>query len=41
MSPDWRIAQPYCLALGPQVNSPEPIWFLGCKVLSGEEKLCE
>ncbi|KAF2007429.1 hypothetical protein P154DRAFT_119142 [Amniculicola lignicola CBS 123094] len=39
MSPPWRIAQPYCLALGPQVNSPEPIWYIGCKVCDGEDKI--
>lgn len=41
MSPAWRIAQPFCLALGPQVNSPEPIWYVGCKVCDGQEKICE
>lgn len=41
MSPNYRIAQPYCLALGPQINSPEPIWYCGCKVLDGQDKLCE
>lgn len=41
MSPGWRIAQPFCLALGPQINSPEPIWYVSCRVLSGEEKICE
>jgi len=39
MSPSWRIAQPYCLALGPQNNSPEPIWYCGCKVLDGIDKI--
>jgi hypothetical protein len=39
MTPAWRIAQPYCLALGPQVNSSEPIWYCGCKVLEGQEKI--
>ncbi|KAF2738423.1 hypothetical protein EJ04DRAFT_428937 [Polyplosphaeria fusca] len=39
MSPNWRIAQPYCLALGPQNNSPEPIWYIGCKVLEGTDKI--
>ncbi|KAF2868048.1 hypothetical protein BDV95DRAFT_168786 [Massariosphaeria phaeospora] len=38
MGPAWRIAQPFCLALGPPVNSPEPIWYIGCKVLDGQEK---
>ena len=41
MAPAWRITQPYCVALAPQVNSPEPLWYVGCKVLSGEEKLCK
>ncbi|KAF2751889.1 hypothetical protein M011DRAFT_393482 [Sporormia fimetaria CBS 119925] len=39
MQPAWRIAQPFCLALGPAVNSPEPIWYIGCKVLDEQEKL--
>lgn len=39
MQPEWHIAQPFCLALGPQHNSPEPIWYLGAKVVSGEEKI--
>ncbi|PSN70459.1 hypothetical protein BS50DRAFT_487912 [Corynespora cassiicola Philippines] len=39
MSPAWRIAQPFCLALAPQVNSPEPIWYVGCRVMNGEEKI--
>ncbi|UPX13526.1 uncharacterized protein EKO05_0004032 [Ascochyta rabiei] len=39
MAPAWRITQPYCVALAPQVNSPEPLWYVGCKVLSGEDKL--
>ncbi|KAF2258382.1 hypothetical protein CC78DRAFT_587228 [Lojkania enalia] len=39
MNPGWRIAQPYCLALGPQNNSPEPIWYLGCKVVDGQDKI--
>lgn len=41
MSPAWRIAQPYCLALAPQINSPEPVWYIGCKTLNGEDKICE
>ncbi|KAF2022226.1 hypothetical protein BU24DRAFT_417859 [Aaosphaeria arxii CBS 175.79] len=39
MSAEWRIAQPYCLALAPQLNSPEPIWYIGCKTLNGEDKM--
>ncbi|KAF2643403.1 hypothetical protein P280DRAFT_547554 [Massarina eburnea CBS 473.64] len=39
MSPAWRVAQPFCLALAPQNNTPEAIWYIGCKVLSGEEKI--
>ncbi|KAH7402542.1 hypothetical protein BKA66DRAFT_449010 [Pyrenochaeta sp. MPI-SDFR-AT-0127] len=39
MGPTWRIAQPYCVALAPQANSPEPLWYVGCKTLSGEDKL--
>lgn len=41
MSPEWRIASPYCLALAPQIDSPEPIWYAGCKTLDGEDKLCK
>lgn len=41
MAPAWRIAQPYCVALAPQINSPEPLWYIGCKVMTGEDKLCE
>ncbi|KAL5390155.1 hypothetical protein PMIN06_001520 [Paraphaeosphaeria minitans] len=40
MAPAWRIAQPFCLALAPpQMASPEPVWYVGCKVLTGEEKI--
>ncbi|ORY10628.1 hypothetical protein BCR34DRAFT_344129 [Clohesyomyces aquaticus] len=39
MSPEYRIAQPYCLALGPANNAPEPIWYIGCKVCDGQEKI--
>ncbi|KAF2632833.1 hypothetical protein BU25DRAFT_427670 [Macroventuria anomochaeta] len=39
MAPAWRIAQPYCVALAPQINSPEPLWYVECKVMSGEDKL--
>ncbi|KAF3040323.1 hypothetical protein E8E12_008384 [Didymella heteroderae] len=39
MAPAWRIAQPYCVALAPQINSPEPLWYIGCKVMTGEDKL--
>ncbi|KAF1975474.1 hypothetical protein BU23DRAFT_552431 [Bimuria novae-zelandiae CBS 107.79] len=39
MTPSWRIAQPFCMALAPQINSPEPVWYVGCKVLAGEEKI--
>ncbi|KAF1842372.1 uncharacterized protein K460DRAFT_370340 [Cucurbitaria berberidis CBS 394.84] len=39
MGPAWRIAQPYCVGLAPQVNSPEPLWYVGCKTLNGEDKL--
>ncbi|PVI00201.1 hypothetical protein DM02DRAFT_614544 [Periconia macrospinosa] len=39
MSPSWRIAQPYYIALAPQHNTPEPIWYTGCKVLDGEDKI--
>jgi hypothetical protein len=41
MSPEWRVANPYCLALAPQVHSPEPVWYIGCKTLDGEDKLCK
>jgi hypothetical protein len=41
MSPAWRVASPYCLALAPQVNFPEPVWYVGCKTLDGEDKLCK
>ncbi|KAF1934194.1 uncharacterized protein M421DRAFT_415243 [Didymella exigua CBS 183.55] len=39
MAPAWRIAQPYCVALAPQINSPEPLWYIGCRVMTGEDKL--
>ncbi|USP82424.1 hypothetical protein yc1106_09698 [Curvularia clavata] len=38
MSPPWRIASPYCLALAPHVNNQEPVWYVGCKTLDGEDK---
>jgi len=41
MSNPWRVASPYCLALAPQGDSPEPIWYIGCKTLDGEDKLCK
>jgi hypothetical protein len=44
MQPTWRIAQPYCVALAPGVKSfkaSEPLWYAGCRTLSGEDKLCE
>ena len=41
MGPAWRIIQPYNVALAPQINSPEPLWYVGCKVMSGEDKICE
>lgn len=44
MAPQWRIAQPYCVALAPGVKSfknSEPLWYAGCKTLTGEDKLCE
>ncbi|OAL05889.1 hypothetical protein IQ06DRAFT_210842 [Phaeosphaeriaceae sp. SRC1lsM3a] len=42
MSDNWRIAQPYCVALAPSAKSfksTEPLWYAGCKTLSGEDKL--
>ncbi|KAF2787561.1 hypothetical protein K505DRAFT_316474 [Melanomma pulvis-pyrius CBS 109.77] len=39
MSPGWRIAQPLCLALGPQINSNEPVWYVSCKVCDGQDKM--
>ncbi|KAJ4984296.1 hypothetical protein SVAN01_10201 [Stagonosporopsis vannaccii] len=39
MAPAWRITQPYCVALAPRSNSPEPLWYVGCKVMTGEDKL--
>ncbi|KAF2691570.1 hypothetical protein K458DRAFT_411301 [Lentithecium fluviatile CBS 122367] len=39
MSPPYRVAQPYCLALAPQIGSVEPVWYIAGKVLSGEEKI--
>ncbi|KAH7079171.1 hypothetical protein BKA63DRAFT_507864 [Paraphoma chrysanthemicola] len=42
MAPQWRIAQPYCVALAPGVKSfknSEPLWYAGCKTLTGEDKL--
>ncbi|KAF1913898.1 hypothetical protein BDU57DRAFT_558835 [Ampelomyces quisqualis] len=42
MAPAWRIAQPYCVALAPAPKSfkvADPLWYAGCKTLSGEEKL--
>jgi len=42
MAPAWRIAQPYCVALAPapkSFKSAEPLWYIGCKTLSGEDKL--
>ena len=41
MAPAWRIVQPYCVGLAPQVNSLEPLWYVGCKVMTGEDKLCK
>jgi hypothetical protein len=44
MAPAWRIAQPYCVALAPgakSFKSSEPLWYAGCKTLSGEDKLCK
>ncbi|EOA81637.1 uncharacterized protein SETTUDRAFT_35466 [Exserohilum turcica Et28A] len=38
MSPAWRIASPYCLALAPHINTPDPVWYVGCKTLDGEDK---
>ncbi|KAF9699004.1 hypothetical protein EKO04_003232 [Ascochyta lentis] len=29
MAPAWRITQPYCVALAPPTNSPEPLWYVG------------
>jgi hypothetical protein len=28
MGPAWRIIQPYNVALAPQINSPEPLWYV-------------
>ncbi|KAH3972476.1 hypothetical protein HBH70_001910 [Parastagonospora nodorum] len=42
MSANWRIAQPYCVALAPAPKSfklADPLWYAGCKTLSGEDKL--
>lgn len=42
MTDTWRIAQPYCVALAPSAKSfknTEPLWYAGCKTLSGEDKL--
>ncbi|KAF2709803.1 hypothetical protein K504DRAFT_467744 [Pleomassaria siparia CBS 279.74] len=39
MGPSWRIAQPFCLALGPQINSVEPVWYVSARVCSGEDKI--
>jgi hypothetical protein len=41
MSPAYRVAQPYCLALAPQVGNVEPVWYIAGKVLSGEDKICK
>jgi len=44
MSANWRIAQPYCVALAPAPKSfklADPLWYAGCKTLSGEDKLCK
>lgn len=41
MAPAWRIAQPYCVALAPDINGSGPLWYIGCKVMTGEDKLCE
>ena len=42
MAPAWRIVQPYCVGLAPQLNSSlEPLWYVGCKVMTGEDKLCK
>ena len=41
MAPAWRIVQPYCVGLAPQVHSLEPLWYVGCKVMTGEDKLCK
>ncbi|KAL5119535.1 hypothetical protein ACEQ8H_002600 [Pleosporales sp. CAS-2024a] len=43
MSSNWRIAQPYCVALAPAPKSfkfSEPLWYTGCKTLNGSDKLC-
>lgn len=39
MNPGWRVQQPYCVALAPQNNSPEPLWYIGCKACDGSDKL--
>ncbi|KAF1951776.1 hypothetical protein CC80DRAFT_495916 [Byssothecium circinans] len=39
MSPAWRVTQPFCLGLAPQNNTPEAVWYIGCKVGSGEDKI--
>ena len=41
MSPPYRVAQPFCLALAPQNGSVEPVWYIAGKVLSGEDKICK
>jgi len=40
MDAGWRVQQPYCLALGPPNGSSEPIWYIGCKVCNGQDKIC-
>ncbi|OCK81684.1 hypothetical protein K432DRAFT_294944 [Lepidopterella palustris CBS 459.81] len=39
MNPGWRVQQPYCVALAPQHKNQEPIWYIGCKVVDGSDKL--
>lgn len=34
-----RVQQPYCLALAPPNGASEPIWYIGCKVCDGQDKI--
>ena len=41
MAPGYRIAQPYCLALGPpSPAAPDGVWYLGCRTVDGCDKIC-
>ncbi|KAF2502948.1 hypothetical protein BU16DRAFT_24779 [Lophium mytilinum] len=39
MNPGWRVQQPYCVALAPQSGDHEAIWYIGCRVCEGTDKL--